>query len=114
MTSSIATFPDARRTVPSRPSPEQRKRLRRLIEGSHWVRRGDWGPWLQGDRPAHPWPIDELTPDQCVATASWLRQQRHALYRALEGGLQAPEGWLESTPLYRSLMGHCHHAHPRF
>lgn len=97
----------ARRAVPSRPDAEQRERLRQLLNSRKWVFRGDWEPWLKGERPDAPYPVTELTRDDCIASESWLRQQRHALYQVLEGGQKAPAGWLESKPLTQALNEEC-------
>lgn len=98
--------PGSRRAVPSRLNDEQRARLRWLLEDpDSWVLRPGWEPFLlHGDRTALLRPQD-LTRDHRVAALAWLRQQRHALHRALEGGPVAPDGWLETFPLYRRLTG---------
>lgn len=65
-----------------------------------WVRRPVWAAYLRTGDPSLIQPIDELTRDQFVAIHAWFRQQRHALHRVLEGGVVAPDGWVESLPLY--------------
>jgi hypothetical protein len=94
----------SRRIVPTRLDDDQRQRLRALLDGEEWVRRGDWKRWLDGARPHAPVPIDELPLDDCVASAAWLHQQRHSLYLALEGGTKAPDGWMEGMALYQALV----------
>jgi hypothetical protein len=96
--------PDTSRMVPRRLSPEQCDRLRWLLEDPElWVLRTGWHRFLlDGDRTALI-STDSLTADQRVAALSWLRQQRHALHRALEGGPIAPDGWLERFGLYERL-----------
>lgn len=96
--------PGSQRAVPRHPLPRTVTRLRELLGGKRWVLRPSWSDYLAGgDEPLVP--IDHLTRDQRVAARSWLQQQRHALYRALEGGERAPDGWLEDMPLYQSLEG---------
>jgi hypothetical protein len=96
--------PGASRKVPQRLTGEQRDRLRWLLDDPElWVLRTGWDRFVvDGDRTAlvH---TDSLTADQRVAALSWLRQQRHALHRALEGGSSAPDGWLERFGLYQRL-----------
>jgi hypothetical protein len=96
--------PGASRTVPGRLTDEQRGRLRWLLDDPElWVLRTGWHRFLlDGDRTALV-ATDSLTADQRVAALAWLRQQRHALYRALEGGPIAPDGWLEGFGLYERL-----------
>jgi hypothetical protein len=96
--------PGSRRAVPIRLTDEQRSRLRWLLEDPEmWVLRSDWENFLAtGDRRTLV-STDDLNKDQKVAALAWLRQQRHALYRALEGEPHAPEGWLEDFDLYRRL-----------
>jgi hypothetical protein len=98
--------PGASRKVPRRLTDEQRERLRWLLEDpDRWVLRTGWDRFVvDGDRTALVL-TDSLTADQRVAALSWLRQQRHQLHRALEGGELAPEGWLEGFGLYRRLAG---------
>lgn len=97
-------LPGSRRAVPHRPTPEQRERLRELLYQSEaWALRPDWEPYIMlGDKRALR-PIDKLTADQQIGALAWLRQQRHRLYAVLEGGEHAPDGWLESQPLYQAL-----------
>jgi hypothetical protein len=92
------------RMVPPRLTDEQRERLRWLLDDPElWVLRTGWQRFLlDGDR-APLIPTDSLTADQRVAARAWLRQQRHALHRVLEGGRAAPDGWLESFELYERL-----------
>jgi hypothetical protein len=98
------------RMVPPRLNDDQRARLRWLLEDpEQWVLRTGWLRFLlDGDRSALV-RTDGLTADQRVAALSWLRQQRHALYRALEaeGDVRAvaPAGWLEGFGLYDRLAG---------
>jgi hypothetical protein len=96
--------PGGSRMVPRRMTDEQRDRLRWLLDDPElWVLRTGWKRFLvEGDRT----PLvatDSLTADQRAAALAWLRQQRHSLYRALEGGRVAPDGWLESLGLYQRL-----------
>lgn len=94
-----------RRTVPSQLSEQQSTRLRGLMEDpSTWVLRHAWDAYLLDGDPGRLIDPAELTRDHLVASLEWLRQQRHPLHRALEGGRRAPEGWLESLPLYRRLV----------
>lgn len=97
--------PGSRRAVPLRLTDEQRQRLRWLLEDPEtWVLRTEWEDFLAtGDRRTLVWTAD-LTRDQRAAAIAWLRQQRHALHAVLEGGREAPEGWLESFPLYERLQ----------
>jgi hypothetical protein len=96
--------------VPPRLSDEQRARLRWLLDDpDQWVLRTGWERFLlEGDRSALV-TTDALTADQRVAALEWLRQQRHALYRALEADddvrAVAPAGWLEGFGLYARLDG---------
>lgn len=99
----VGTRSGARRSLPTSPSDDQRHRLTELLAGDRWVLRGDWEPWLEGDRDGAPCPLDDLTRDQRIAALWWLRQQRHDLHHVVVGGRRAPDGWLESTPLYRAL-----------
>ncbi len=96
--------PGSRRAVPMRLTDEQRERLRWLLEDPDmWVLRTEWEPFLAtGDRRTLVW-TDELSKDQRVAAIAWLEQQRHSLHAALEGGFEAPDGWLEGFPLYQRL-----------
>ena len=97
--------PSSRRRVPSRLDAAQQERLRFLLEDPDtWVLRPGWEPYLLTGDHARLIRTDELTRDHRVAAIEWLRQQRHALYRVLEGGDRAPAGWLESFPLYQRLL----------
>ncbi|MFA9430633.1 hypothetical protein [Egicoccus sp. AB-alg2] len=99
-------MPGSRRAVPDRLTDEQAARLRWLLEDPvHWVRRTKWEDFLLQGNEAVVVETDSLTSDQKVAALAWLRQQRHRLYAVLEGGSRAPDGWLESFPLYDRLGG---------
>lgn len=105
--------PGSQRIVPRYPTQEVVARLRKLVGGKEWVLRSSWERYLGGSDDVLLSP-DRLTRDQRVAALAWLRQQRHRLYRALEGGPVAPEGWLEGWPLYQALNGdHAISAGPR-
>ena len=97
--------PGSRRAVPPRLSGEQRERLRWLLEDPElWVLRTEWEQFLAtGDRRTLVRTAD-LTKDQRAAAIAWLEQQRHALHAVLEGGREAPPGWLEGFPLYQRLQ----------
>lgn len=100
------SMPGSRRAVPLLLSAEQRDRLRWLLEDpDHWVQRTKWERFLLGGEMGAVIETDSLTDDQKVAALAWLRQQRHHLYVVLEGGTRAPDGWLESFPLYERLGG---------
>lgn len=93
-----------RRTVPAQLTPVQRERLRDLIQDPHtWVLRHAWDAYLLDGDPGRIVDPATLSSGHLVSALEWLRQQRHPLYRALEGGERAPEGWLESLPLYQRL-----------
>lgn len=93
------------RTVPARLTDSQRALLASLLDqDTRWIRRDDWLDFLAGSDAGTN--IDDLTADQRSAAVAWLRQQRHELYRATEGGTRAPDGWLESLPLYQRLADH--------
>lgn len=97
--------PGHRRAVPPRLKPEATERLRWLLhDPDRWVLRTSWERYLRTGEEALLVRTDALTQDQRVAAAAWLRQQRHALHRALEGGGRAPDGWLESLPMMRAFM----------
>lgn len=97
--------PGSSRTVPRRLGDEQRDRLRSLLDDpSTWVLRPGWLPFLLDGDLTRLVPTDDLTRDQQAAGLAWLRQQRHALYRALEGGDVAPDGWLEGFAMVRRLQ----------
>lgn len=94
-----------RRAVPARLDDEQRRRLRWLLDDPNsWVLRANWERYLATGENALIITTDKLTRDQRNAALAWLRQQRHALHRALEGGDRAPEGWLERFPMYQELI----------
>lgn len=96
--------PGSQRMVPRYPHPHVTARLRKLLEGKEWVLRSSWDRYLEGsDRVLMS--INRLTRDQRLAALAWLRQQRHRLHAALEGGPVAPVGWLERWPLYQVLSG---------
>ncbi|GGI09684.1 hypothetical protein GCM10011354_35300 [Egicoccus halophilus] len=103
-------MPGSRRAVPDHLDAAQCARLRWLLEDpDHWVRRNRWERFLlQGDESVVV-RTDSLTSDQRAAALAWLRQQRHRLHAALEGGRRAPEGWLEAFPLYDRLGGEFGH-----
>lgn len=93
-----------RRTIPAQLNEAQCRRLRELMEDPDtWLLRSAWDAYLLDGDPGRLIDPAELSADHLVASLAWLRQQRHALYRALEGGRRAPEGWLESLPLHRRL-----------
>ena len=95
--------PGLRRTIPTDASPAVVANLRALVQQTEgWVRRPSWADYLTEGGSRHLRPIDELTRDQFVAVHAWFRQQRHALHRVLEDAPgPAPDGWVESLPLYR-------------
>lgn len=96
--------PGSRRTVPLQLSSEQSSRLRSLVEDPDtWVLRHAWDGYLLGGEPGRVVDPAVLTRDHLVSAIEWLRQQRHPIYRALEGGHRAPEGWLEQLPLHQRL-----------
>ena len=79
--------------------------LRELLEqGEVWVGRARWVRWLEDGDHADTMPIEAMRHDDRIAACAWLRQQRHALHDALEGGMRAPAGWIEDLPLYRGLQ----------
>lgn len=85
-------------------SESQADHLRELLEQDDaWVGRARWLRWLQHGQSSDTMPIDEMCHDDRIAACAWLRQQRHALHDAVEGGQRAPEGWVEELPLYRGL-----------
>lgn len=106
MTSTMRPMgPGSRRAVPEQLTQEQRGRLRWLLEDpDSWVLRPGWEPFLLHGDAATLVRTEELTRDHRIAALAWLRQQRHRLYHALEGGVVAPDGWLESFGLYRRLL----------
>lgn len=95
----------SRRAVPRNLTEPQRERLRCLLaDPDTWVLRPGWATYLlDGDHGPLVDPAD-LSADHRAAAIAWLRQQRHALHRELEGVEQAPVGWLESFPLYQRLV----------
>lgn len=96
--------PGSRRVLPVTPTKHQVERVRELLDqDERWVLRGDWARYLQGEGTTGMVPVDGLERDQRIAAAAWISQQRHALHAALEDAPVAPEGWLESLPLYRVL-----------
>lgn len=96
--------PGSRRVVPLVTTAEQGEHLRALLTQSEWwVRRSRWYRWLHEGKPSDTSPIDVMGRDDRVAALSWLRQQRHVLYRVLEGETRAPEGWVEALPLFQAL-----------
>lgn len=79
------------------------ERLRKLLEqDEEWVLRPDWMAYLRGKEDGRV-DIAALPRGHRVAAKAWLSQQRHRLYQKLEGGESAPDGWLESLPLYRAM-----------
>lgn len=99
-------MPGSRRAVPEHLDDEQRARLRFMLEDpDHWVQRTKWERFLADGNASTTVKTDELTNDHKVAALAWLRQQRHKLHAALEGGGPAPAGWLEAFPLYERLGG---------
>jgi hypothetical protein len=101
----------SRRTLPSRPTEDQRAAMRHWLEGDRWVLRPVWERWLATGDDALMVDLDRLTRDQHVAALEWLRQQRHALHDIVEGGL-APPDWLESQTLYRAIGDRLRPDHP--
>ncbi|MDX1621074.1 MAG: hypothetical protein R3320_08800 [Nitriliruptorales bacterium] len=96
-------MPGSRRAIPTTLREDSKKRLRALLEqGEVWVLRPDWEAYLREghDRGIQ---IDDLPRGHQIAARAWLSQQRHVLYQRLEGDERAPEGWLESLPLYQAL-----------
>lgn len=94
-----------RRAVPPRMNRDARARLSWLLhDPDHWVLRTGWERYLHDGDDSFLVRTDALTRDQCIAAAAWLRQQRHALHRALEGGTRAPDGWLESLPMMQAFL----------
>lgn len=98
-----ATGRGYRRAVPPSLDEEATARLRWLLhDPEHWVLRTSWERYLRTGEESLLITTDQLTQDQRAAAAAWLGQQRHALYRALEGGDRAPDGWLESLPMMQA------------
>lgn len=105
VTSMPSNAPASRRTVPTRLTEEQRDRLHFLLhDPDTWVLRPGWERFLLHGDHATLVRTDTLSSDHRAAALAWLRQQRHALHRALEGGEVAPDGWLESLPLVARLL----------
>lgn len=97
-------LPGSRRVVPLFPTDVQLDHLRALLKQSDaWVLRPRWQRYLDGGEDRHLTPIASLSRDQRIAARAWLRQQRHRLYEALEGGRMAPDDWLEALELYQAL-----------
>lgn len=95
--------PGSRRAIPANLKASEVERLRELIQqDQRWVLRPDWMSYLRSD---HLTGVDiaSLPRGHRIAARAWLAQQRHALHRAVEGSGEAPDGWLESLPLYRAL-----------
>ena len=102
-----AVGPGHRRAVPPRLGDEARERLRWLLhDPHHWVLRTSWERYLATGDSSLLVRTDALTQDQRVAASAWLRQQRHALHRALEGADRAPDGWLEALPMVQAFDAH--------
>lgn len=95
--------PGSRRVIPANLRPDEVERLRWLLnQDERWVLRPDWLPYLRSARKDGV-DIASLPRGHRIAARAWLAQQRHPLYRAVEGGEAAPDGWLESLPLYEAL-----------
>jgi hypothetical protein len=98
-------MPSSRRTVPLRLTDEQRDRLAFLLEDPDtWVLRPGWERFLLHGEHVRLVETDSLSADHRTAALAWLRQQRHALHRALTGEPIAPDGWLEGLPLVARLL----------
>lgn len=107
-----ATGRGYRRTVPPHMDGASRERLQWLLhDPDHWVLRTNWERYLRTGDEDLLVTTDQLTQDQKVAAASWLRQQRHALHRALELGDRASDGWLESLPMMQAFTRPQHPSH---
>jgi len=99
------TGPGSRRAVPQRLDARQQARLRFLLQDPEtWVLRTSWERFLIHGDHATLIRTSDLSRDQRIAAMAWLRQQRHALHRVLEGDPVAPDGWLESFPLVQRLL----------
>lgn len=108
-TSSLNSGHSRGRAVPPRLDDEQRARLRWLLQDpDHWVLRTSWERYLRTGDESLLVPTEHLSQDQCAAAFAWLRQQRHALHRALEGGDTAPDGWLDALPMVRAFRRRRH------
>lgn len=92
------------RSIPIPLTEQQATRLRWMLEDpGSWALRPGWVPFLlHGDAGTLVDP-DDLTRDQRIAAIAWLDQQQHLLYRVLEGGRRAPDGWISSFPIYARL-----------
>lgn len=102
--------PGSRRILPLHPTEHHLERVRALLhQDQYWVLRGAWRIYLDSSGSEGTVPVRSLQRDQQIAAAAWISQQRHALHAALEGGRIAPDGWIESLPLYRTLS----HVHER-
>jgi hypothetical protein len=102
-TALTATGRGYRRAVPPHMDEASSRRLEWLLhDPEHWVLRTNWERFLRTGEEHLLITTDQLTQDQRVAAASWVRQQRHALYRALHLGDRAPEGWAESLPMMQA------------
>ena len=96
--------PGSRRVLPRAPSEHQAERVRALLhQDEGWVLRGDWSRYLNQEGETTLVPISRLMRDQRIAAAAWISQQQHHLYETLEGERRAPDGWVDSLPLYRAL-----------
>ena len=99
------SMPSSRRAVPAHLTDAQRDRLRFLLhDPDTWVLRPGWERFLLHGEYATLIATDSLSADHRIAALAWLRQQRHALHRALEGSETAPDGWLEQLPLVVRLL----------
>lgn len=106
MTNTLRPFGSgSRRAIPQRPTPQQREALREWLQHERWVLRPVWERWLASGDDSLKVPLDQLTRNQHEAARAWLLQQRHALHDVVESG-PAPEGWLESQPLFQALERH--------
>ncbi len=95
---------ESRRAIPATLTDEQRARLRLLLEDPDtWALRPGWHRYVVHGDAATLVDPGTLTRDQRIAALAWLGQQRHVLYRVLEGGSRAPAGWVESLPISRRL-----------
>ncbi len=99
------TEASSRRVVPRHLTADQRARLEWLVTDPElWVLRPDWERYLLHGDEATLVRTADLSADHRAAAIAWLRQQRHALYAALNDGvIRAPDNWLESLPLYQRL-----------
>lgn len=74
-----------------------------LEQDESWVLRARWVRWLERGDATDTVPIAAMDHDDRIAACAWLRQQRHVLHDTIEGGMRAPQGWIEQQPLYRGL-----------